>query len=59
MFAVIHLPNFALQAALRHEPELWAKPVALVDSSLTTPRVCELTDRARAAGGKLHGRSPR
>jgi protein ImuB len=50
MFAVIHLPQFALQAALRHEPELWAYPVALVDPALNTPRVCDLTAPARAAG---------
>lgn len=50
MFAVIHLPNFALQAALRHEPELWTKPVALVDPALSTPRVCAVTEAARASG---------
>jgi protein ImuB len=50
MFAVIHLPAFALQAVLRHEPELWLKPVALVDPAMTTPRVVALTDRARSAG---------
>lgn len=50
MFAVLYLPRFALQAALRHEPELWPKPVALVDPEQTTPRVVELTDAALAAG---------
>lgn len=43
MFAVIHLPQFALQAALRPEPELWTRPVALVDPALSTPRVCDQT----------------
>ncbi|HKS38084.1 MAG TPA: DNA polymerase Y family protein, partial [Verrucomicrobiae bacterium] len=50
MFAVLHLPQFSLQAALRHEPELWAKAVALVDPALNTPRVCDATGAARAAG---------
>jgi protein ImuB len=57
MFAVIHLPRFALQAALRHEPELWPRPVALVDPALATPRVFELTDAASVAGIEL-GQTP-
>jgi protein ImuB len=43
MFAVLHLPQFVLQAALRHQPELWQRPIALVDPALATPRVCDLT----------------
>jgi hypothetical protein len=31
MFATIYLPDFYLQAALRHHPELAGKPVALID----------------------------
>lgn len=50
MFAVIHVPHFPLQAALRHEPELWSRPVALVDPGLHTPVVHDLTDSARTAG---------
>ncbi len=50
MFAVIYLPDFTLQAALRHEPELWARPVALVDPAMPTPRVCALTAAARGSG---------
>lgn len=50
MFAVVHFPQFALQAALRHEPELWSKPIALVDPARSTPVVCEVTEPARAAG---------
>ncbi len=50
MFAAIEIPQFPLQAALRHEPELWSKSVALVDPALSTPRVCEATGAARAAG---------
>src|ERR1051326_5863508 len=50
MFAVVYIPQFPLQSALRHEPELWAKAVALVDPARSTPTVCELTDLARANG---------
>jgi nucleotidyltransferase/DNA polymerase involved in DNA repair len=50
LFAVIHLPQFSLQAGLRHEPELWAKAVALVDPALSTPRVCDANGAARAVG---------
>lgn len=31
MFATIYLPDFYLQAALRHQPELTGKPVAVID----------------------------
>jgi len=31
MFATIYLPDFYLQAAMRHQPELSGKPVALID----------------------------
>ena len=54
MFAVIHIPRFALQAAFRHEPELLARPVALIDPRQTTPRVFELTDAAGAGGVELN-----
>jgi len=50
MFAVVHLPALALQAALRHEPDLWAKAVALVDGAITPPVVCDATPPARDAG---------
>lgn len=53
MFAVVHIPHFALQAALRHEPELWPKPVALIDPEQTTPRVFEATDVALKSGVAL------
>jgi hypothetical protein len=33
--AVIQIPDFALQAVLRHEPELREKPVALVEDTLS------------------------
>jgi protein ImuB len=50
MFAVIYIPNFALQAALRHEPELTRRAVALVDESLPKPAIVQLTAPARMAG---------
>ncbi len=57
MFAVVHLPQFALQAALRLAPELWTRPVALVDPALSTPRICEQTSAARQHGVEL-GQTP-
>jgi len=50
MYAVIHLPQFPLQAALRLAPELWEQPVALVDPARSTPVVLEMTPPARDAG---------
>src|SRR5262245_45857210 len=50
MFAVAHVPQFSLQAALRHEPELWSKPVALVDPAARPSVVTERTEPAAAAG---------
>ena len=57
MFAVLHLPDFRLQAALRGAPELWDLPVALVDPAQTTPRVIALTPPATQAGVTL-GQTP-
>lgn len=50
MFAVIFIPNFSLQAALRHEPELRKRAVALVDPKMTKPVLVQLTAAARAFG---------
>jgi protein ImuB len=50
MFAVVQLPQFALQAVLRQEPELWSEPVALIDPAQTTPTVVDLTAAAREQG---------
>ena len=49
-FAVIFIPNFSLQAVLRHEPELRARTVALVDPKLPKPVIVQLTCVARARG---------
>src|SRR5262245_43238998 len=51
MFAAIHVPDFALQAVLRHEPELHCRPVALVDSqsSKGSPRKSKVTEGTATA----------
>jgi protein ImuB len=50
MFAVIHIPDFELQAALRLEPELRSRPVALLDDAPVKAAVLQLTEAARQAG---------
>ncbi len=50
MFAVIHLPDFSLQAVLRHEPELWTQSVALVEGGTHPPRLCARTESAARTG---------
>lgn len=48
MFAVIYIPDFSLQAVLRHQSELQTRAVAVVDGPRTL--ITELTASARAAG---------
>jgi impB/mucB/samB family len=50
MFATIYVPNFYLQAAMRHQPELCAKPVALIEEQEKKPLIIQLNDVARKAG---------
>ena len=50
MFAAIYLPNFALQAALRHLPELRQKAVALIDDEQSKATIMQLTESAAVAG---------
>ncbi len=50
MFAVILLPEFRLQAALRHQPELRGKVVVLVDKENAKGLVIERTALAEHAG---------
>ena len=50
MFATIYLPNFYLQAAIRHHPKLRAQPVALIDASQKKVVIIELNDAAEKAG---------
>jgi hypothetical protein len=50
MFATIYLPNFHLQAALRHQPELASQPVALIDDREAKAAIMQLNEAAEAAG---------
>ncbi len=50
MFATIYLPNFYLQAAIRHHPKLRAQPVGLIDPSHKKVAIVELNDAAEQAG---------
>jgi protein ImuB len=50
MFATIYLPNFYLQAAMRHQPELCAKPVALIEEQEKKPVIIQLNETAEKAG---------
>jgi protein ImuB len=50
MFATIYLPNFYLQAATRHQPELRAKPVALIEEQERKPVIIQLNEFAEDAG---------
>ncbi|HWL50826.1 MAG TPA: DNA polymerase Y family protein [Chthoniobacteraceae bacterium] len=55
LFCTLQLPQFHLQAALRHRPEAWRKPLAVVDE--TTSRLVGLTPLAAEAGVEI-GMSP-
>jgi impB/mucB/samB family protein len=50
MFATIYLPNFYLQAAMRHQPELHAKPAALIEEQERKPIIIQLNEAAKQAG---------
>lgn len=50
MFATIYLPDFYLQAARRHQPELVSTPVALIDDRTPKPVILQLNEAAQAAG---------
>jgi protein ImuB len=50
MFAVIYIPQFSLQAALRHEPDLHSQPVALIDPKSSKPEIIQLNSAARSYG---------
>lgn len=50
MFATIYLPNFYLQAALRHLPELRDKPAALIQEQDKKPVLIQLNGAAESAG---------
>jgi len=50
MFATIYLPNFYLQAATRHQPELRTKPVALIEQHERRLVVVQLNEAAEKVG---------
>src|SRR5436190_19457882 len=50
MFAVVSIPDFSLQAVLRHEPELISRAVALTDPELPKLGIIQFTAAAREAG---------
>ncbi len=50
MFATIYLPNFFLQAALRHQPELTTEPVGLIDGQEAKPLIIQLNAAAEEVG---------
>ena len=50
MFAVICIPDFALQAVLRLEPEVYLQPAALMGFDARKPLIFELTPAARQLG---------
>ena len=50
MFATFYLPDFYLQAALRHQPELSGKPVALIDDQEKKAVIIQLNGAAEATG---------
>ena len=50
MFATIYLPNFYLQAATRHQSELRAKAVALIEEQERKPLIIQLNEAAENAG---------
>jgi protein ImuB len=50
MFATIYLPNFYLQAAARHQPELCEKPLALIEEHERKPVIIQLNETAGNAG---------
>lgn len=53
MFATIYLPNFYLQAAMRHQPELRAQPVALLEEQEKKPVIIQLNEAAEQAGIRI------
>ena len=50
MFATIYLPDFYLQAAMRHQPELNGQPVGLLDDQEKKALITQLNGIAEALG---------
>jgi len=50
MFATLFLPNFYLQAALRHHPKLRGQPVGVIDPTQKKVAIIELNEAAQGVG---------
>jgi hypothetical protein len=50
MFATLYVPNFYLQAVLRHQPDLAGKPVALLNTEDGKPLISQLNHAALDLG---------
>lgn len=50
MFATIYVPNFYLQAALRHQPEVAVEPVGLIDDRATKAVILQVNAAAARVG---------
>jgi impB/mucB/samB family len=50
MFATLYLPNFYLQAAMRHHSKLRSQPVALIDTAESKVSIIQLNELAETAG---------
>ena len=57
MFATMYLPNFFLQAAIRHQEIGCTTPVALIDDRENKPLIIQLNPAAETAGVRT-GMSP-
>jgi nucleotidyltransferase/DNA polymerase involved in DNA repair len=53
MFATIYLPDFYLQAALRHQPEFSGKPVALIDDQEKKAVIIQFNSAAEQTGVRI------
>ena len=53
MFACIFIPDFSVQAILRFEPELRARPVAVLTGRPPLEKVMALNERARQTGVEI------
>jgi nucleotidyltransferase/DNA polymerase involved in DNA repair len=53
MLATLYLPDFYLQAALRHQPDLTGKPVALIDDQEKKAVIIQLNPVAERAGVRI------
>jgi len=57
MFATIYVPNFFLQAAMRHEDTSSSTPIALINEQEMKPLIIQLNETADNAGVRV-GMSP-